>query len=101
MLRWMEGSKQIGDVVSTDAAVTRLAPPVEHEWRERGLFHEANDKRIDQIVLHVEPDTPYTLVITVLDAISATKRGGAPAFVVNLPVDDKLPEPTIGAAKAR
>jgi hypothetical protein len=101
MLRWMEGSKQIGDVISTDAAVTRLAPPVEREWQERGLFHEPNDKRVDQLVLHVEPDTPYLLVITVLDAISGAKRGGVPAFVVNLPVDDKLPEPTIGSAKAR
>lgn len=89
MLRWLEGTKQIGDVVAADAAVTRLAPPVEREWNERGLFHEANDKRVDQIVLHVEPDAPYILVLTVLDAISATKRNGAPAFVVNLPVEEK------------
>jgi hypothetical protein len=99
LLKWTEGTKQIGDVVSTDAAVARLAPPVEHEWNERGLFHEPNDKRVDQIVLHVEPDTPYILVITVLDAISGTKRGNTPAFVVNLPVDDKMPEPTIGSPK--
>ena len=101
MLRWMEGTKQIGDVVSADAAVTRLAPPVEREWNERGLFREPNDKRFDQIVLHVEPDTPYILVITVLDAISGTKRGGVPAFVVNLPADDKMPEPTIGSPSSK
>jgi hypothetical protein len=101
MLRWMEGTKQIGDVVSTDAVVTRLAPPVEREWNERGQFREANDKRFDQISLHVEPDTPYILVVTVLDAISGVKRGSVPAFIVNLPADDTLPEPTIGSPKSR
>jgi hypothetical protein len=85
MLRWMEGTKQIGDVISTDAAVTRLQPVALREWNLRGLFREANDKRVDQIVLHVEPDTQYILVITVLDAISGAKRGSGAAFVVNLP----------------
>jgi biopolymer transport protein ExbD len=97
MLKWSEGSKQIGDVVSADAAVTRLAPHVEREWNGRGLYHEPNDQRVDQIMLHVEPDAPYILVITVLDAVSATKRNGAPACVLNLPFDDKAPVPTIGS----
>jgi hypothetical protein len=97
MLKWMEGSKQIGDVISTDAAVTRIAPHIEREWNERGLYRDANDKRFDQIVLHVEPDAPYILVVTVLDAISGTKRGSVPAFVVNLPADDKMAVPTIGS----
>jgi biopolymer transport protein ExbD len=101
MMRWLEGTKQIGDVISTDAAVTRIAPHIEREWNERGLYRDANDKRFDQIVLHVEPESPYILVITVLDAISGTKRGSVPAFVVNLPADDKTAVPTIGAPKPR
>jgi hypothetical protein len=101
LLKWTEGTKQIGDVVSTDAAVTRLAPAVEKEWNERGLFHDANDKRVDQILFHVEPDAPYILVLTVLDAISGTKRGGAPAFVVNLPLDDKTPEHSISSPSSK
>lgn len=101
MLRWLEGTKQIGDVVPTDAVVNRLATPIEHEWNARGLFHEPNALRFDQVVLHVEPDTPYIVVVTVLDAISATKRGPLPAFVVNLPADDKAPERTIGAPSSK
>jgi biopolymer transport protein ExbD len=101
MLRWLEGTKQVGDVISTDAVVTRVAPHVEKEWNERGLYRDANDKRMDQVVLHVEPETAYALVITVLDGISATKRGSVPAFVVHLPADDKMAVPTIGPSKAR
>jgi hypothetical protein len=101
MLRWKEGAKQIGDVVSKDAVVTSLAPAIEREWNDRGMFHEANDKRVDQIVLHAEPETPYILVLTALDAISATKRDGAPAFVVNLPAEDHTPSATIGAPPSK
>ncbi|AKV00211.1 TolR protein [Labilithrix luteola] len=101
MLRWLEGTKQIGEVVPTDAVVTRLARPVEREWNDRGLFHEPNDKRFDQVILHVEPDTPYILVLTVLDAISGTKRGSVPAFIVNLPAEDKTPEHTIGSPSSK
>jgi hypothetical protein len=40
-------------------------------------------------------------VLTVLDAISGTKRGSGPAFVVTLPAEDKLPEPTIGSSSSK
>jgi hypothetical protein len=74
MLRWLEGSKQVGDVVSGDAAVLRLAPLVEHGWNERGLHRDANDARRDRAILHVEKDAPYDLVIAAVDALHAPKR---------------------------
>ena len=74
LLRWMEGSKQVGDVVSGDAAVLRLAPLVERGWNERGMHREANDARRDRAILHVERDAPYDLVIATVDALHAPKR---------------------------
>ena len=74
MLRWMEGSKQIGEVVSGDAAVLRLAPLVERGWNERGVHRDANDARRDRAILHVDHDAPYDLVIAVVDALHAPKR---------------------------
>lgn len=92
MLKWMEGSKAITDVVSTDAAVARMTPAVQRGWVDHGLHHDPNDRRLDQAVLHVDPETPYALVIAVLDGISGVRRklvvdgkeASVPAFSVNV-----------------
>ncbi|HVH47565.1 MAG TPA: hypothetical protein VM925_34755 [Labilithrix sp.] len=91
MLRWMEGSKQIGDVVSSEAVVTRLEPFITRGWNERGLHREPNDRQFDQAVLHIERDTPYAVVVVALDALHSAKRklGGTdvPALTVNVAVE--------------
>jgi hypothetical protein len=74
MLKWMEGAKHIGDVVSSEAVVTRLAPYIGREWNERGLHREPNDRQFDRAMLHLERDTPYVLVVVVLDVLHSAKR---------------------------
>lgn len=86
MLKWMEGSKQLGDVVSSEAVVTRLEPFVTRGWNERGLHREPNDTQLDQVVLHIERDAPYALVVVVLDALHSPRRklGGSDVPALNI-----------------
>jgi hypothetical protein len=74
MLKWMEAGKQLGDVVSSDAVTTKLAPVLDRGHNERGLHREPGDQQMDQAVLHVEADTAYALVVVALDALHSPKR---------------------------
>jgi hypothetical protein len=89
MLKWMEGPKQLGDVVSSEAVVARLEPFIARGWNERGLHREPNDRQFDRALLHVERDTPYILVIVALDALHSPKRnvGGKDIPALNVNVD--------------
>jgi len=92
LLRWQEGTKVIGDVVSTELPVAKVAAAVEHGWNERGLHHDPGDRRLDRAVVHVTNDTPYSVLLVALDALHAPRRKDgkdepAPAFRVRLAAD--------------
>jgi len=69
-----------------------LASKIEEEWKANGSHRDANDKKIDQAVLHTDNKAPFSDIVAVIDAIYAPKRefGGdskkLPAFNVTFSV---------------
>jgi biopolymer transport protein ExbD len=72
-----------------------LAAKIDAEWKTNGSHREGADKKFDQAILHADNETPYVLLIGVIDAIYAPQRnftaGGkaeqVPAFNVTFAVN--------------
>jgi biopolymer transport protein ExbD len=83
ILNWKEGSQSVDtkDVPRKDNAAlsgksamyAELGQKIEEEWKKTGV-HRDGDKKFDQAILHVENETPYSLVIGVIDAIYTPHR---------------------------
>ncbi len=82
--------KQSGTVISTvdvprkDNLITKenkksirypeLAAKIEQEWKTVGQHRDATDKKFDTAILHTDNETPYVLLIGVIDAIYQPHR---------------------------
>lgn len=86
LLKWTERGKQLGDVLPGEAQVAKLATMIERGWNERGLHREPSDRRLDRAIVHVDDDTPFALLVVVLDALHATKRRTADTSMAGVPV---------------
>jgi biopolymer transport protein ExbD len=72
-----------------------LAAKIDAEWKTNGSHRAGTDPKRDQAILHTDNETPYHLVIGVIDAIYAPQRdlafGGkveqVPAFNVTFAVN--------------
>jgi biopolymer transport protein ExbD len=72
-----------------------LAAKIESEWKTNGSHRAGTDKKFDQAILHTDNETPYHLIIGVIDAIYTPQRdfavGGkneqVPAFNVTFAVN--------------
>lgn len=88
MLKWSEGSKHVGDVVSSEAQIAKLSTAIEHGWNEKGLHREPSDAKQDRALLHVDPSTPYVIAVIAIDALHAPKRKlngkDVPAFAITI-----------------
>jgi biopolymer transport protein ExbD len=51
-----------------------LAKKLGEEWKQHGGHQDANDRKLDQAVLHADNRLPFKEIIGVLDAIYETKR---------------------------
>ncbi len=51
-----------------------LAKKIEDEWKQQRGHWDANDKKLDQCILHSDNRTPFKELVAVLDAIYAPKR---------------------------
>lgn len=107
VLIWKEGGTVVTtiDVPRKDNIVNRggaktvrypeLAQKIAEEWKSNGAHRDASDKNFDTAILHTDNDTPYVLLIGVIDAIYSPHRaysvGGkaeqVPAFNVTFSVN--------------
>jgi biopolymer transport protein ExbD len=84
ILNWKEGSQSVDtmDVTRKDNPAVAgksmmypdLAAQIETQWKKNGAHRDATDKKFDQAILHVDNETPYSLVIGVIDAIYSPHR---------------------------
>jgi biopolymer transport protein ExbD len=51
-----------------------LASKIESEWKSSGSHRDANDKKMDQAVLHTDNKTVFKEIVAVIDAIYTPKR---------------------------
>jgi hypothetical protein len=91
-------TKAIPRTVATEShpiTLSALATEVTAMWEAAGLHRAANDKRFDQVILHVDDAVPYAILVAVIDALYAPRRSlqvgrrdeRVPALNVNLASD--------------
>ncbi len=51
-----------------------LAAKIEDEWKAVGQHRDPTDRKLDQVVLHTDNETPYSQLIGVIDAIYQVHR---------------------------
>jgi hypothetical protein len=77
------------------AAISTLESELDVMWQSAGLHRAATDKRFDQVIVHVDDDVPYKVVVAVVDALHGPRRSmqvgrheeRVPALNVNLASD--------------
>lgn len=51
-----------------------LAEKIESEWKANGSHRDVADTKFDQAILHTDNETPYVLLVGVIDAIYRPQR---------------------------
>ncbi len=103
-LEWRQGSTVVATssvpreavpIGSGDVAYPALARQLSAEWQANGRHRRAEDRQLDQAVLHTSNTVAFGDVVAIMDAIHSPQReiatGGAresvPAFSVSFAVD--------------
>jgi biopolymer transport protein ExbD len=87
VLRWSDGATVVGtrevarrEVVTLDHGTERtvrfpeLARALDDEWHASGLHRAADDRALDELVLHTADDVPYASLVGAMDAAYGVKR---------------------------
>ena len=73
VLRWVRGLNIVSEV-DVPRDLTELAAKIGREWKAQGSHIDPADRRLDQVILHVDDKAPYKDAIDVVNAINATQR---------------------------